>query len=489
MKNKIKRHWETILVIFLLLASLAVRLYKINAPLADWHSWRQADTASVSKYLLKDNFDILRPRFHDLSRGPSKQANPEGWRFVEFPIYNILHAGLAQISPWNFEVSGRLVSILASLTAELFIYLIIRRIWGVKTGLAAMFVFGFLPFNIYYSRTILPGPLAVCLSLGAVFYYLKFSEEKTFGSEITAIILAMLALLVKPYSVFIFALPFFYLSLLVLWRNCDDKKTQIEYLLHFFFGAVVIMLPFILWRVWLQKFPAGIPTNRWLLNAGGMRLKPVWWRWMFYERIGKLILGAWGGGFLLMGSLFRREIKSDIFALSFLVGSLLYLIIFARGNIQHDYYQVMIIPALTIGLARGVSFAWQKAGREGYRYWSQLVILTGIFFTLAFSWFRVKTFYQINNPAIVKAGQRADELLPDQAKVVAPYGGDTAFLYQTNRSGWPILLDPLEAMRKKGATHLVAVKVDETIQQALEEYQILEKTDEYVIMKLEEASD
>ena len=44
----ISKYWLIILMVFLILG-FAVRLYKLNNPVADWHSWRQADTSSVSR--------------------------------------------------------------------------------------------------------------------------------------------------------------------------------------------------------------------------------------------------------------------------------------------------------------------------------------------------------------------------------------------------------------------------------------------------------
>ena len=58
--------------------------------------------------------------------------------------------------------------------------------------------------------------------------------------------------------------------------------------------------------------------------------------------------------------------------------------------------------------------------------------------SLAFGWFEVRGFFNINNPAIVEAGRKLDEIAPVDALVIAPYGGDPAFLYQTGRHGWPV---------------------------------------------------
>ncbi len=57
---KLKSFW---LLGFILIVGLVVRLYRINEPLADWHSWRQADTAAVTREYVKNGIDLLRPRY------------------------------------------------------------------------------------------------------------------------------------------------------------------------------------------------------------------------------------------------------------------------------------------------------------------------------------------------------------------------------------------------------------------------------------------
>ena len=37
------------LVFLILLVGLLLRLYRFDNPIADWHSWRQADTSAVSR--------------------------------------------------------------------------------------------------------------------------------------------------------------------------------------------------------------------------------------------------------------------------------------------------------------------------------------------------------------------------------------------------------------------------------------------------------
>ena len=75
--------------------------------------------------------------------------------------------------------------------------------------------------------------------------------------------------------------------------------------------------------------------------------------------------------------------------------------------------------------------------------------------------------------------------MPKDAKVIAPYNGDTAFLYQINRQGWPAMTYDLERMVDLGATHYVSVNFDQTTNELIQKCAVLEKTSRWVIISLE----
>ena len=104
------------LLSFILIIALGFRLYKINTPLADLHSWRQADTAAVSRNFSKNGINLLKPQYDDLSSNQTGRENPEGLRFVEFPIYNaIISISHNLFSGLPVEVHGRIVTAVFSL--------------------------------------------------------------------------------------------------------------------------------------------------------------------------------------------------------------------------------------------------------------------------------------------------------------------------------------------------------------------------------------
>ena len=479
----------TLLVIILL--AFVVRLYKINSPVADWHSWRQADTSAVTRNFVKFGFNPLYPRYDDLSNIASGKDNPRGYRFVELPLYNaltfILYKIFAQFK-LSVEIWGRLVSIFASLGSIYLLYLICKHFLNTEVALLSAFFFSFLPYNIFYSRVILPEPLVVATTLGMIYFFLRWTEQKTDNKKQTTkntiqhyliycltIIFAAIALLLKPFAAFLF-IPLVYL----IWKKKGFKGVFAPKVL-LFFGLSVI--PLALWRYWISHFPEGIPAWRWLLNGDGIRFKGAFFYWLFGERLAKLILGLWGLPLLLLGIMVRPK-KEGFFFYWWGMAMLFYVSVVATGNVKHDYYQIITTPIICIFLAKGAYFLVTKGKRVFTPATCYLLPATCILFMFAFSWYKIRTFYWINKPEIVEAGQVADKILPREAKVIAPYGGDTAFLYQINRQGWPIGFE-IEEKIKKGATHYVSISPEDWEARGLsQKYKVLKKTEKYIIINL-----
>lgn len=112
-------------------------------------------------------------------------------------------------------------------------------------------------------------------------------------------------------------------------------------------------------------------------------------------------------------------------------------------------------------------------------------ILVGALLTLsiAFGWYEVRGFFNINNEAMIEAGKRADQILPKDAVVIVPYMGDPAFLYQVNRNGWPVGGNIDERIRD-GATYYVTTSFDSEYQELKAKYTLIEQNDLYGILKL-----
>jgi hypothetical protein len=115
---------------------------------------------------------------------------------------------------------------------------------------------------------------------------------------------------------------------------------------------------------------------------------------------------------------------------------------------------------------------------------SRLVLIFSVLMMFMIGAYQVREFYKINHPEIILAGDAVDRLTPKDALVIAPYNGDTAFLYQTKRFGWPFMDRSIDQLIDRGADYYVSVNYDEVTNQLMEEYEVIEATDKYVIIKL-----
>jgi 4-amino-4-deoxy-L-arabinose transferase-like glycosyltransferase len=466
------------ILLCILILGFIFRLYRINNPIADWHSWRQADTASVSRNFVTSGFDILHPRFDDLSNVPSGVDNPEGFRFVEFPIYNILQAGFYKvIGVLTLEEWGRLVSIVVSLFGSYFLYKLVSKYSGEVAGVATAFFYTFLPFNIYYSRTILPDPAMAATIIIGLYFFDKWLDSKTKNwlYFFLSVLFTMISILLKPYALF------YGLAFLILIYNSYGLAFFKQWKL-WIFGFIAI-IPFVGWRLWMGQFPAGIPANAWLLNGNGIRFRPSFFRWIGYERITKLISGYLGVIIMLFGLYQLRLEKAKFLYLSLVAGIVAYICVFATGNVQHDYYQIVIMPVVAILYGLGSKFFLENKKKK-------LVTIKSILFLsitiigISMSWWQVKDYFNVNNRAIVIAGMAVDQMTPKDALVIANYNGDTSFLYQTNRKGWASFERSVPEMIQMGADFLVLANPKPADQYFAKDYKIVKQTKDYILFDL-----
>lgn len=450
------------------------RLYKIDAPIADWHSWRQADTAAVTRNFVKFGFNPFLPKYDDMSGVAERPiTNPNTFRFVEFPVYNIATYLFYLFFGVNDQYS-RLVSALFSLGSVVFLYFLCKRYLGVGVSLLTAFIYSLLPFNVFFSRTTLPEPTFLFFALGMMYFMDSWIWEGKARFGILGFLFTAIAFLMKPWAIF-FIPPLLYSLIKKEGKLLSPKR----YLLYF----LLTVTPFILWRLWILQQPEGIPASGWLMNGDYIRFRPAFWWWIISERIGREILGATGFVLFTIGVLIKPKV--NYFLHIWVLSMFCYFIIFATGNVRHDYYQYIFVPVSAVFFTLG--FVNLIKGSIDFlpRIWTIGLALLFLPLSFYFSWTQVKGLYQINNPVIIEAGKRVDQILPHDAVIVAPYNGDTAFLYQTNRKGWSVTALPLvELVSDYGVTHFVSTNRDDKTNWVIKHFKILEENPKFVIADL-----
>lgn len=483
--------FQIIIVSLIIILGLFLRLYKFDSPIADWHSFRQVDTISVTQIYSQEGFDFFHPRYFDVSSTQSGVDNPQGLRMVEAPIYNAISLAFHNIFRQNIESSSRLVSIIFSLGSGLLIFLFVyNTTTQFLPSLFALFMFIVLPFNVYYSRTTLPEPTAVFFMMMSLYL---FSKNIYFSA-----LSLSLSVLIKPYTAIILFPTF--LSLIYIYKS--NFILNRNFYKPIIFG-IISLVPFILWRIWISQFPEGIPVSNWLLNNGNtttfpnwyhgfdlsflnklIAFRPHWWYWLFQDRLGNLILGVYGIIPIFLGITYQRK-HSQTLSISLLLGIVLYFIVIAQGNIQHDYYQVLIIPSLSILSGLGYFYIYQIVLKNSLLKYISIVLIFSL--SIFFSYERVIEYYKINNPNIINAGKKVDQITPKNSIIVAPYNGDTALLYQTNRFGYPIQVYDFESIKilfPQKPIYLISTSFDDYTNNLIKKFPVLYKDVNFVILKV-----
>lgn len=303
-----------------------------------------------------------------------------------------------------------------------------------------------------------------------------------------------LALLVKPTAVF-----FYPLLMGVIWRHASFNWKA--WLKMFVLGGLAV-IPLYLWRQWILQFPDGIPASDWLFNGDGIRFRPAWWRWIFADRLGRLMFGYWGAPLVFFGVLPGMELKKRAhlswlwfdgvlrengIVLLGLAGMLAYVSIFATGNVRHDYYQILLVPVLSLAWARGVVLlVQQQVGWFQKMVVGVILAFVGLL-SLVFSWYEIQGNFNVNNWAIVSAGNAVKKYVPEDSLIIANYNGDTTLLFATERRGWPIGFE-IDQKIDDGAEFYITTAQDDEANMLMKKYTVIEATKEYILIDLRKPS-
>lgn len=320
----------------ILALALLPRLIHLDSRPLGRHAWRQCDTASVARNFHENGYQILFPQID--------WAVP-GYVEMEFPLYPwVTSLGYAALG--EAEWLARLLAVAGSLVAILFLYLIVGRIVSSTAGLWAAFFLAVLPLSLYFGRAIMPESWMLAASAAGIYWFLRWSEEDTWGFYLLSAAAVALACLLKLTNLYV-GLPLLWLG----WRR---------------YGSQVLLQ----WKIWLHALLVAIPVGLWYWHAHNLGStygasfnilttagSDKWGNWSlmvspeFYSRLvfgfiaGRLV--TWVGFALLIAALLlprptRRERLLDAWFLAVII----VLLIANQGAYDHEYYSLpLLLPA------------------------------------------------------------------------------------------------------------------------------------------------
>lgn len=188
-----RAHQLALVVLSLLL--VAVRLYGINhSPFEYGEFWRQPDTESIAINFIHYRFNILQPNFHYDGPLPNIPA-------LELQVTTALIAVLYTLFGQHYFLA-RLVPILFFLGSCAYLYRIGQRYMGDWGAFWAVAIYGLLPVNLFFSRSIQPESAAMFFYVGALYYFQRYADDKGSADRFLALggLFLALAISQKPQT-------------------------------------------------------------------------------------------------------------------------------------------------------------------------------------------------------------------------------------------------------------------------------------------------
>jgi len=452
------------LVLFIVVAALGVRLIGIDQPFIDPWSWRQSDVAAIARNFFESGFRFAWPQI-------DWAGNEPGYVGTEFPILPFA-AALFYRCAGIHEWIGRAQSVLFFVAALPFFFLLVRNVCGQTAAAWATFFYAFAPLSIVASRAFMPDIPSLSLAIAGIYFFLRWQEEDRFGWLVLSAVLASLALLIKLPTAVIGA-PLFYLS-----SRGDSPRRVPDVQKHvppawkklarweLWFFAAVTLVPSAIWYWHAHRIAQNFYPYH-FFGGGGFRIMNAAWygkiaqQTVFSSLTPILFALAFVGAFLVPRGKFNRLFHwwfAAMVAFVFVVG---------WGN-RHQWYQLPFVP-IAAAFA-GAACQWAASFLPRRRFISAMIsILVAAFFALS-SYRAAQPFYRPAAASLRNLGLELNEATTAGALVIAATDGDPSVFYYAHRKGWHFLGDGiyqgnpldsaqiiqnLEKLRNRGATHLV----------------------------------
>ena len=443
----------------IILLALVVRLYHIDFPVAGWHSWRQADTAAMARNFAEDGFQFLHPQI-------DWRGDTAGFVESEFPLYAYTAALLDALLGFS-DMWGRMLSVLCSLAAIWGLYHLLRKYLSAQAATWGALIYAIMPLNIYYGRAFMPESAMLMCSVLGIYWFSEWLDGREAKYFFLSWVCVALAALLK--------LPTLYLGLPLLFLAWTKYGKSFAGNWQLWLFAFLVFVSVGLWyyhahQLYLQTgltfgiWEAG--TDKWA--NFDMIITPKFYNDVFFKSFAERHLTYAGFIPFVIGLFVSRTSKSERVFDWWLIALLVYVLIVARGNQVHEYYQLpFALPAVAYV---GKVFA-RYMPISSLRELVKMGSFRGLFFRLCLVGIVVLSFLRYSN---FMNGETTDAPLFRLAAdvqsttsrtdlIVALSEGNPVVLYRCDRKGWNASVDQVDPafLREKwerGARFIVGEK-------------------------------
>ncbi|MBI4698021.1 MAG: glycosyltransferase family 39 protein [Nitrospirae bacterium] len=216
----------------LFVTAFAIRMHNISRPPLDFQPIRQYQLAHIARSGYFEGAENIPQWKKDIAK-----INNERIGFLLEPRI------MERAAVLGYKIAGgerlwipRVMSSIFWMIGGIFVYLIACKIFTPDEALVSAVFYLFLPFGISASRSFQPDPFMVMLLLVSLFMILKYHEQLSFLMLISAIIPSSLAMLIKPYSIFLIFGAF--ISIAINKQGIRKSLTDRDFLMFIFLSPL-----------------------------------------------------------------------------------------------------------------------------------------------------------------------------------------------------------------------------------------------------------
>ncbi len=440
-----RAHW--VWYVAIAMAALLPRLILLNSPPTGHHGWRQSDTAAVARNFATEEFNIFRPRMDWRGDGP-------GYVEMEFPLYPAAAAGVYRLIGVHHWIP-RLLAAFGATLAVLLMFELVTLTHGYRIAAWVAIVFAWLPAGVFFGRAIMPEAWLLLAIVAGVYYFTLWSRTGKLLPLAGSAVAIAAAILLKLPALHV-GLPLLFLAWSRLGFRCLFHPLMLVY-------AVTALAPGgpWYWHAAEMRHQYGntfgvLHSDKW--GSIGPLLTARWYHNML-GNIGADHLGVLGLPLLAMGVMARGQARRNGMYLAWALACVIYLLLAARGNQVHDYYQIPMTPVMAFFIGRALESWWQRRPIA--------IVVVCITFLATSTYFAARLFSRElpgNRQFDALASALAGCTSPNELVVFVGDWGQTdpCTLYLAGRKGWAlgaeeISPEHLDQLIKRGAVALGAL--------------------------------
>ncbi|MBK8502386.1 MAG: glycosyltransferase family 39 protein [Saprospiraceae bacterium] len=406
---------------------LLIRLFHFGHSIDEPHDWRQCDTAYYIQDFYKNGIDLLHPAVCWMGDSDTLA--------LEFPLPEALVAIGYKILGDSIPLA-RLFFLIFFCGAVYYYHRIVDLLFGNDFARLASLVYLVLPLSLYYSRAIHIDFFVIFCTHAMVYFYLLAIQNKRWIYFLMSSLAATLAFTVKVPYAFFWALPMLWFA----WH-----RNVLSWTLKYAAFYLIAIISFFLWQRHVQAINGLSPDWNYILHYHKMTQSPGWYFgtigqrlslypwWVLLKRGILEVTGIVGLIFFILGTRKIKRLENLPFLVWWMIGSILYVLVFFNLNFVHNYYQIPLLAPAAVMIAGGIYLI----GNLGQRWMMSAYGLLCI----GNIWFTEKTYYEVPQD-LEEIGRLIQNNTPDSALVIVTYGQmdcrNPKILYRARRRGWSI---------------------------------------------------